>query len=111
MDFSTSFTVDQSAEEAFKAITNPRGWWSEQIDGGTEQTGDEFIYRNQDLHYCKMRLTEVIPGQKVVWHVLENNFQFTEDKTERVDTQVIFEVSNVDTSKTTVRFTHLGLVP
>ena len=31
--FTTGFTVDRTATEAFAAITDVRGWWSEEIDG------------------------------------------------------------------------------
>ena len=37
-DFSSTFLVDQTPQEAFEAITNPRGWWSEEIEGGNRQT-------------------------------------------------------------------------
>jgi len=109
-DFTTSFTVDQTPEEAFAAITNPRGWWSEAIEGSTDKLDDEFTYRNEDVHHCKMRLTEVIPGKKVVWFVLDNYFNFTEDKSEWKGTEITFEVSEKG-NQTEIRFTHLGLVP
>lgn len=35
-DFTASFSVDRSPEEVFVAIQNVRGWWSENIEGGTE---------------------------------------------------------------------------
>ena len=57
-----------------------------------------------------MKMTEFVPGQKVVWVVLDNYFNFTEDKTEWKGTKVIFEVSKID-DKTQLRFTHEGLVP
>jgi hypothetical protein len=50
------------------------------------------------------------PRPKVVWVVLDNYFNFTEDKTEWKGTKVIFEVSKKD-DKTQLRFTHEGLVP
>jgi Activator of Hsp90 ATPase homolog 1-like protein len=109
-NFTTSFTVDQTPEEAFSAITNVRGWWSEEIEGSTDKLDDEFTYHNEDIHHCKMRLTEVIPGKRVVWFVLDNYFNFTEDKSEWKGTEITFEVSEKG-NQTEIRFTHLGLVP
>lgn len=42
-DFSTTFMVDQSPEEVFNAVNNPRGWWSEKIDGRTDGVNAELI--------------------------------------------------------------------
>jgi predicted phosphohydrolase len=109
-NFTTTFTVDQTPAEAFAAITNVRGWWSEDIEGSTDKLDDEFTYRHEDVHRCKLRLTEVIPDQKVAWLVLDNYFNFTQDTTEWTGTEIIFEVS-AKGNQTEVRFTHLGLVP
>ncbi|GAB2827401.1 SRPBCC domain-containing protein [Actinoallomurus bryophytorum] len=108
--FTSSFSVEKTPNEAFDAITNVRGWWSEEIDGGTAELGDEFTYRYEDEHRCTMRLTEVVPGRKVSWLVLENYFDQTEDTTEWAGTTVAFEISEKD-GRTEVRFTHQGLVP
>jgi hypothetical protein len=109
-NFTTSFLVDQTPEEAFSAINNVRGWWSEEIEGSTEKLNDEFTYHYKDVHICKMKLVEVIPNKKVVWLVLENYFNFIEDKNEWVDTTISFEISEKD-NRTEIRFTHQGLVP
>jgi hypothetical protein len=109
-NFTATLSVDQTPEEAFKAISNLRGWWSENIEGGTDQLGDEFTYRYEDVHKCKMKVTELVPGEKIVWHVLDNYFNFTEDETEWIGTDLIFEVSEKG-DKTEIQFTHLGLVP
>jgi hypothetical protein len=37
-----------------------------------------------------MKLVEVIPGKKLVWLVLDNFFNFTEDDSERKGTKVHF---------------------
>ena len=109
-NFTTTFSVDQSPEEAFAAINNVRGWWSEEIEGGTSKLGDEFTYRYKDVHSCRMKLIEVIPHKKAVWLVLDNYFNFTQDKTEWKGTKIIFEVCKKG-GKTEIRFTHVGLVP
>lgn len=109
-DFTTTIKVDQSPQEVFDAITNVRGWWSEEIEGDTIKLNDEFEYHYEDIHRCKVKLIEVIPNQKIVWLVEQNYFKFTKDKTEWTGTNPTFEISEKD-GKTELRFTHVGLVP
>jgi hypothetical protein len=109
-DFTTTLLVDQTPEEVFHAITNVREWWSEEIEGSTEKLNDEFDYHYEDIHRCKLKLTEVVPVKKIVWLVMENYFKFTKDKSEWIGTKIIFEISELD-GKTKMQFTHLGLVP
>jgi hypothetical protein len=109
-NYSTRFTVDQSPSEVFAAINNVRGWWSEEVEGKTDRLGDVWHYHYQDVHRCTMKITEFIPNQKVVWRVLDNHFNFIEDQSEWVNTEISFEIAEKD-GKTEVQFSHLGLVP
>jgi hypothetical protein len=34
----------------FKAVTNVRGWWSEEIEGRTDKPGAQFKFHYKDLH-------------------------------------------------------------
>jgi hypothetical protein len=108
--FTTSFLVDQTQKEVFNAINNVRGWWSEDIGGDTDKLNDEFTYHYKDVHRCKMKLVEVIPDKKVVWHVMDNHFNFIKDKNEWKGNKIIFEITEKD-NKTQLQFTQLGLVP
>lgn len=107
-DFNTSIVVDQSPRQVFLRVTHPRGWWSEEIEGPTERLGDEFTYHFADTHRCKVKLTEVVPDERVVWQVMENYFNFTADKHEWVGTKIVFDISP-EGGKTRLRFTHVGL--
>src|SRR5580698_4814213 len=81
-NFTASFTVDKTPEEAFKAIRNINAWWSEEIVGRTEKVGDVFEYHYKDIHRCNMKMTESVPGKRVAWLVTDNHFNFVDDKTE-----------------------------
>ncbi len=109
-NYTTSFTVDQSPEAAFAAITDPRAWWSGEFEGDTGKLGDVFIYRYKDLHYSKQQVTEMVPGKRVAWLVLEGTLNFVEDKTEWVGTTMTFDIAR-NGDKTDVVFTHIGLQP
>jgi hypothetical protein len=109
-NFSSTYLVDQTPEEVFAAINNVREWWSGEIEGETDKLGAQFTYRYQDKHRSKQEITEFIPGQKVVWHVLDSYLSFLKDKTEWNDTKISFEISKKG-NKTEVHFTHHGLVP
>lgn len=109
-DFTTTLTVKKSAHEVFNAINNVRAWWSEEIEGITDQLNAEWNYHYQDVHRCRIRITELIPDKKIVWLVTDNYFSFTNDKTEWIGNKMIFEISET-AGISTLRFTQTGLVP
>ena len=111
-DFTVAFTVEQTPEEAFAAINDVRGWWTGKpgIEGSTDKLGDEFTYRYEPHHYSKQKVTELIPGKKVVWLVLDSSIDFVNDKSEWKGTKVTFDIAKKG-DKTEVRFTHIGLAP
>lgn len=108
--FNATIAVSKTGLEAFDAIRNFRGWWSEEIEGNTDKINETFFYHYKDIHLCKVKLIEAIPGKKLVYLVLDNEFNFIEDKSEWVNTKLIFEIKPQGTT-TEVRFTHEGLIP
>ena len=111
-DFTTMLLVEQTPEEAFNAINNVCGWWTGEpgVEGSADKVGDEFTYRYKDLHYSKQKVTELIPGKKIVWLVTESKLNFIKDKQEWTGTKISFDITKKG-NKTGVRFTHVGLVP
>src|SRR5262245_2468813 len=108
--YMTSFTVEQSPEEVFDAINNVRAWWSGEIDGRTDKLGAEFTYRYQDVHATTQRITEWVPGKRVVWHVEESHINFARDRTEWNGTDIVFDITRKQ-DKSEIGCTHVGLVP
>jgi len=109
-DFTTTIIVEQTPEQVFNAINDPRAWWSGEITGSTGKLNDEFTYRYKDFHLSTQKIVEMIPNRKVVWLVTESQINYAEDKREWTDTKMSFEISELD-NKTQLRFTHQGLNP
>jgi len=104
------FTVDASPDEAFAAINNPRRWWSAEITGESTAVGDEFTYIYSDIHRSTQKVTELVPGKRVVWRVLEGYLNFTKDPAEWTGTDIVFDITPQGDA-TEVRLTHVGLTP
>ena len=109
-DYHTSIMVHATAQEAFDAINNVRGWWTENLEGHSEKLNDEFTVRFGDVHVSTQKLVEFIPKKKVVWLVTDSRLNFIQKKDEWTNTSIVFELSERD-SQTQVDFTHAGLVP
>ena len=70
---------------------------------------NEFTYRYKDVRRTKQKVTELEPGTKVVWHVLDSELAFVGAKGEWTGTDIVFDISRKG-GKTEVRFTHIGPV-
>lgn len=110
VSFTTTFAVDQTPDEAFAAINNVRGWWSGELEGSTDELGAEFTYRYEDVHRSTQKITDVTPGKRVAWHVLDGYLNFVHDRAEWTGTDIVFDIYK-EGDKTQVRFTHVGLLP
>jgi hypothetical protein len=107
-DLTITFTAACTPEEAFAAVTDVRGWCPGRLGGRTDALGAEFTYRYQDLHRSTQRITELDPGRRVAWHVVEGYLAFVQDTTEWTGSDITFDLTPADDG-TRVRFTHVGL--
>ena len=108
--FTKTIVVSKTPSEVFNAIRNFRGWWSEEIDGDTGSLNETFFYHYKDIHLCKMKMVESVPEKRLVYLVVQNEFNFIEDKTEWVGTRLVFDIMR-EGDKTHVKFTNQGLTP
>ncbi len=109
-DFTMSFLVDQKPEDVFEAINNVGAWWTLDIKGNSHKVNDEFEARFGDVHYSRQKVTQLVPGRKIVWLITDSALTFLTNQKEWTGTEVQFDIVPHD-NKTEVRLTHKGLVP
>jgi len=102
--------VPNTPKQVFTAITNVDKWWSEGIDGETATHGGEFTFTDYTELWCRFRLTEFTPPERIVWQVIDSRLDFIGNHTEWTGTQVIFEITPT-ADGTRLEFTHQGLRP
>lgn len=109
--YSTNVEVTSTPTDVFNHINDVSKWWTKEFEGKSSNLNDEFILRHGDNHYSKHKLIEVIPDKKVVWLVADSKLNWIkENKEEWTSTKMIFEIVPKG-EKTTLIFTHDGLVP
>jgi len=109
-DYSTTIHVNATGKQAFNSINKVTKWWTENLEGKSQNPGDEFTVRFGDVHVSTQKLVEFVPDERIVWLVTYSRLNFTRDKHEWTGTRIRFEILEKD-DKTEVRFTHQGLVP
>lgn len=101
--------VSISATEAIEGIINVSGWWTENLEGATQNPGDVFTVRFGET-FVTFKVMEVVPGKKIVWQAIDCYLQWLNDKTEWKGTKIRWDISS-ENNQTEVSFTHVGLVP
>ncbi len=108
--FSVAFSVTQSPQQVFDAINDVRGWWTGEIEGSTDKLGETFTYRFKDFHRSRHKITELVPGKKVVWETIDASLTSFQTAVAWIGTRVVFDIARRG-DETEVHFTHVGLVP
>jgi Activator of Hsp90 ATPase homolog 1-like protein len=108
-DFHRTITVNASAKDAIKKISQVNRWWAKNFSGSAEKLDDKFTVRFGET-YVDFVISEIVPDKKVVWKVLDCNLHWIKAKKEWTDTEVVFEISSQN-NKSKIDFTHVGLVP
>jgi hypothetical protein len=109
-NYTAIIEVDKTPEEAFKSINNISGWWTEKLEGDSENLNGIFTIHFSAESFVTHKLIEVVPNKKVVWLVTDCFLPWFADKTEWTSTKMSFEIL-MEGDKTQIIFTHIGLVP
>jgi hypothetical protein len=109
-DFTLTLLLDQTPKEAFDAINNVRGWWTENLTGTNKTPHHHIALRFPHEHDSTHKIEEVRPDTHVLWLVTDSHLSDLKDNTQWPGTQISVEIST-HRNKTQVRFTHEGLIP
>jgi hypothetical protein len=109
-NFTTTITVSKTAAQAFEAIMDIHGWWHTGVTGAVGAIGDVFDFYVPGIHHSKIRVEELVPGERIVWKVLETHLTFVDDEREWVGSEIRFDIAASDDGAA-ITFTHLGLTP
>jgi|SRR6516165_5926213 hypothetical protein len=108
-DYTATISAKITAKEAIDRISRVPDWWTKGFMGASEKPGDIFTVRFGET-FVDFQVIELIPEKRIVWQVTDCNLYFVPNKKEWNHTRVVWEVSS-DKGLTTVRMTHVGLVP
>ncbi len=96
------FHINASRSDVFKAISTIDGlahWWTTQTTGSSD-LGGVIQFRFGDFGGPDMKVTELIPDERIVWECMESNHGW------KGHTFIFFIDENE--GKTRVRFSHSG---
>jgi uncharacterized protein YndB with AHSA1/START domain len=89
--------INAPPERVYKALSTIdglRGWWV------AETSGDPGAGDTIDFGFCRMRVVDAVPGQRIAWHCIHGPEEW-------VGTDVSFDLSWRD-QQTFVMFRHAG---
>ncbi|MBP8822980.1 MAG: SRPBCC domain-containing protein [Flavobacteriales bacterium] len=110
MNYSRELAVPNTPQAVHEAITRVTEWWTINMDGNTTAKGDEFTVQFGDVHLTKQRVTEAVPGKRIVWLVTEAHLPWLKDLQEWKGTEIVFGIMPT-AEGARLTFTHIGLTP
>lgn len=109
-DYSIYIDVNIGAAKAYDCILAVSKWWTDNIQGNTQELNDEFTVEFWDLHRSTQKIVELIPHKKIEWLITDSRLSFIKDTQEWTGTKVVFDIEEHENG-CRIRFSHIGLNP
>ncbi|WP_158862072.1 SRPBCC family protein [Leifsonia sp. AG29] len=109
-DYTATIELGRSPDDVFAAIADVGDWWLGEVTGQADRVGAEFTYRYQDIHASTQRVTEFLPGRRIVWDVVDSDLSFVSEPDPWTGTRIVFDLQPSG-GGTRLTFTHQGLTP
>jgi hypothetical protein len=105
-----SITAPVPVHQAFEMVqTGVQIWWAKNFEGSSAKMDDEFTVHFGET-FVTFKITELIPGKRIVWYCTDCNLHWVKDRKEWKDTQLVWEFSGKG-QHSKIDMTHVGLVP
>jgi hypothetical protein len=108
-NYHISISAKTAVENAVAAINNVAAWWGNDVDGTAQNLHDHFTIHFGET-WGEFEVTEIDPGKKTVWLVLDCNLHWLRDTKEWKGYTLVWEMS-AQNEQVTINFTQVGLVP
>lgn len=107
--YATALVLCATPEEVYAAVTNPRAWWAELLEGHPTGIGSEFTFEVPGVHWSRLRVVNDGPT-RIAWDVVDARIEYVEQADEWTGTRIVFELEPVPEG-TRLSFVHHGLMP
>lgn len=105
--YTVAVELPKPPAEIFPMLTDLKKWWPEDFNGDDFRLNSAFELTVGEGHYSKNRVTEFVPGKKLVWMTISAMRE--SDGFDWTGTKFIFELLPHG-SNTIARFTYDGVV-
>lgn len=109
-DYHSHIVIHSTPKEAFEKISRVSEWWSKDFEGKSQKPNDVFTVKFSSGDMYKVKVSEVLPDNKIIWEFIDTYQGWVKNPTEWVGTKIVWEVFPQKDS-VEVKMTHLGLVP
>jgi len=108
-DYKCTISAPVTPTEAYDTINAIDKWWNENLEGSSTNVGDSFKVTFGKTNKT-FKITETIPGNKIVWLVTDCHMPWLSNITEWTGTTVVWNIEKIGES-TQITLTHIGLTP
>jgi hypothetical protein len=109
-NYKLSILVPANIDRAYQSLVNHiPDWWTKTFEGSANKIDDEFTVRF-DATFKKMKVEDLIPGEKVSWICLDSFIDVPEiqHKTEWIGTRIEWHFESLS-DHTSISLVHYGL--
>lgn len=110
-NYHDSIKITTTSEKAFNALSKDIPlWWTEMFEGSAYQKDNIFTVRFGDSVFKTIKVKEISPNSKIVWHVENSLIAIPElkNQTEWIGTTITWEIKQKHDILELV-LTHIGL--